>query len=444
MWKKIFIWLFQLSFYPVVSQTIITVAGTGSVGYTGDGGPATSANVNYTKGCAYDAMGNIYIADSWNNVIRKINASGIITTIAGTGVQGDSGNGGPATSAQLYHPYGIVVAPSGDIYFSDTYNNCVKKISATGTISLVAGNSSQGYSGDGSLAVNAQLYHPFGLALDAAGNIIIADCFNNAVRKVTAATGIISTIAGTITSGFSGDGGPATAALLAGPSAVAFDAAGNLFIADYSNNRIRKINTSGTISTYAGNGTGAFGGDGGLATAASLWIPTGVGVDAAGNVYIADHNNARIRMVNTSGTITTIAGNGSMTDSGDGGPAISAGMSLPEEIAVDPVGNVYIALSGGYRVRKVIAATSGIKNTEAFTSFNTYPNPFEEVINIRFDKPMIVNLEIFGSNGNSVWKKQYENESGIEVDLTALQSGIYFAILTDENNNRYKNKLIKK
>jgi uncharacterized protein (TIGR03437 family) len=343
---------------------ITTVAGNGIEGFSGDGGPATSASLNYPEGIAVDASGNLFIGDGDNDRIRRVSAGGVITTVAGNGNYRFSGDGGPATSAALnftseFAEQGkLVVSPLGDIFLADSANNRIREVSDSGVITTVAGGN-PGFSGDGGPATSASLNNPSGVALDASGDLYIADAYNNRIRKVSA-DGVIITVAGTGQYGFSGDGGPATAAQLWNPTGVAVDASGNLFIADGYNNRIRKVSTNGVIATVAGNGPSAFSGDGGLATAASLFLQdTGnraggsVAVDSAGNLFIADIGNNRIRKVTTTGVITTVAGNGTANFSGDGGPAVSASLSLPAAVVVDASDNLFIADSGNYRVREV-------------------------------------------------------------------------------------------
>ena len=334
-----------------VSDGIITtVAGNGTSGFSGDGGPAVSASLGYTTGVAVDSAGNLYIADSGNLRVRRV-SGGTITTVAGNGTTGFSGDGGPATSASL-SPDGLALDSAGNLYISDYANNRIRKVSG-GTIATVAGNGKAGFSGDGGPATSASLNDPAGVAIDSAGNLYISDSSNKRIRKVTGTT--IATVAGNGNLGFSGDGGPATSASLNMPAGVAADSAGNVYVADSGNSRIRRV-SSGTIATAAGNGSYKFSGDGGPATSASLNSPSGTAVDSAGNLYIADPGNQRIRKV-SSGTITTVAGNGFIEYSGDGGPATSASLSGPEGVAVDSAGNLYIADSVNNRIRKVSGGT---------------------------------------------------------------------------------------
>ena len=328
---------------------ITTVAGNGTGGFSGDNGPAASAQLNEPKGVAVDSGGNLYIADSINGRLRKI-SNGLITTLAGDGTAGFSGDNGPAASAQLTGPYGVAVDSGGNLYIADSVNNRIRKIS-NGVITTVAGNGTSGFSGDNGPATSAQLYLPFGVAVDAAGNLYIADSADNRIRKVS--NGIITTVAGNGTFGFSGDNGAATAAQLSNPVGVAVDSAGNLYIADTANNRIRKV-SNGVITTVAGNGFAGFSGDNGNATTAQLNLPSGLAVDAAGNLYIGDRANQRVRKV-SNGVITTVAGNGIQGFSGDNGLAISAQFASPAGVAVDSSGNLYIADTSNNRIRVVSA-----------------------------------------------------------------------------------------
>jgi sugar lactone lactonase YvrE len=334
---------------------IITVAGS-TWSFSGAGGPATSAPLGYIWKMAMDAAGNLFVADGGNYMVLKISTAGIVTVVAGTGTSGFSGDGGPATSAQLASVVGVAVDSSGNVYITEQSNQRIRKVDTSGIISTVAGNGKYGYSGDGGPATLAQLGSPNGLAVDAAGNLYIADSSNNRVRKVTPG-GVISTVAGTGIAGFTGDGGPASFAQLRNPNAVAFDAAGNMFIADWNNHRVRKVDSSGIITTVAGTGSAGYTTGGGSATSARLYNPNGLAVDASGNVYIADQNNNRIRKVTSAGAISTVAGNGARGFWGDGGPATLAALNLPYGVAVDASGNVYIADSYNYRIRKV--GTSG-------------------------------------------------------------------------------------
>ena len=278
---------------------INTVAGNGVWGYRGDGGPATQARLQSPSGVAVDREGNIFIADTSNYRIRKVDTSGIITTVAGNGVPTFNGDGGPATSASIRYPSGVAVDSVGNIYIADKYNSRIRKVDTNGIISTVAGNGVYGYSGDGGPATEAGIKYPRGVTVDSAGNIFIADTFNHRVRKVDI-SGIITTVAGNGQKAFSGDGGPATEAGIKYPQDIAVDSKGNIFIADAQNSRVRKVDTDGIITTVAGNGVYGYSGDGGPPTEAQLDYPTGLDVDSVGNIYIADVRNNRIRMISSS------------------------------------------------------------------------------------------------------------------------------------------------
>jgi uncharacterized protein (TIGR03437 family) len=324
---------------------ITTVVGSSLAGYSGDNGAATNAALNYPVAVAVDSAGNVYIADAANNRIRKV-SNGVITTVAGNGTGDYGGDNGPATGAELYYPCGVALDSGGNLYIADDSNHRIRKVSSTGIITTVAGNGGYYPSGDNGPATSAQLNFPGGAAVDSAGNLYIADTLNLRIRKVS--NGMITTVAGNGSAGFSGDNGPATSARLGLPWGVAVDSAGNLYIADTYNSRIRRV-SNGVITTVAGGGT-AFPGDNGPATNAMLAGTTGVAVDSAGNIYIADTGNSRIRRV-SNGVITTVVGNGTQGFSGDNGSATSAQLAQPHGVAVDFAGNVYVADTDNNRIR---------------------------------------------------------------------------------------------
>lgn len=332
-------------------RSTATMAGTGSLGYSGDGSAATAATLANPSAVAYDASGNLFIADANNHVVRELLKSGNIVTVAGTGVAGYSGDNGAATSAQLDTPTGIAVDAGGNLYIADSHNNCIRKVSA-GTISTIAGTGTAGFSGDGAAATAAQLASPQGVAVDNSGNIYIADTNNQRIRKISGTT--ITTIAGAGEQGYSGDNGSAASATLDSPTSVTVDANGIVYIADRHNQRVRTISSAGVITTLAGSGAptfaGGFGGDGASATSATLSHPTSISVDASGNVYVADTNNQRIRTI-TSGSIATAAGSGEQGYSGDGSALTSAVLNAPKASAVDAIGNLAIADTANQRIR---------------------------------------------------------------------------------------------
>ena len=298
-------------------------------------------------------------------------ASGVITTVAGTGADGSQvsdGDGGPATAALLAFPESVALDGAGNLFIADTRNHRVRRVdAATGVITAVAGTIGAGFGGDGGPATAALLAFPRGVALDGAGNLFIADSSNDRVRRVDAASGVITTVAGTGKDGSQvsdGDGGPATAALLASPESVALDGAGNLFIADLGNSRVRRVDAAtGVITTVAGAGAAGFGGDGGPATAALLAFPNGVALDGAGNLFIADSSNDRVRRVDAAtGVITTVAGTGVEGFSGDGGPATAARLWGPRGVALDEAGDLFIADADNNRVRRVAGVAVPVTN----------------------------------------------------------------------------------
>ena len=348
--------------------TITTVAGSGICGYSGDGGAAANAQLNDPTAVAVDAAGNVFIADSGNDVIREVNQStGVITTVAGNGIDGYSGDGAAAIGAELDFPCAVAVDALGHVFIADSGNDVVREVDlSTGLISTVAGNGTSGYSGDGAAATTAQLGYPTGVAVDAAGSLFIADRGNNVIRAVDLSTGVISTVAGNGTSGYSGDGAAAGSAQLSGPSGVAVDAAGNLFVADSGNNVVREVDLStGLISTVAGNGSGGYSGDGGEATRAELNDPAAIAADSAGDLFLGDSLDNALREVDAAtGLIHTIAGNGAGNDSGDGGAATSTELYDPLDVAADGAGNCFVADSSNNAIREVNLST-GVVTTVA-------------------------------------------------------------------------------
>jgi trimeric autotransporter adhesin len=378
---------------------ITTIAGTGTQGFSGDGGPAAAAQLNQPRGVAVDTAGNVFVADSYNNRIRKISTAGVITTVAGTGNAGFNGDHIPATTANIWGPWSIAIDSSGNLYFGS--DNRVRMVTTDGMISTIAGEGTSGYGGDGGPAISAFLSWPSGVAVDPLGNLYFSDSRriravskgvittiagggtedggpapfagtliagslatdgagnvyvsvpgDNRVRKVTR-SGTISTYAGTGVTGNAGDNGPAVSAQLNAPNGIAFDTSGNLFIADTGSNTVRKVSAAGTITTVAGNGSPGYSGDNGPATAAQLYSPMGVAVDASGNLFIADTNNSVVRRVDAAGRITTYAGTGYTSLSGDNGPATQAELNYPQGVAVDGSGNLFINDTANSRIRKV-------------------------------------------------------------------------------------------
>ena len=338
------------------AQTITTIAGNGSFGYSGDSGPATAASLNNPAHIAIDASGNIFFTDYHNNAIRKISTSGIITTVAGTGYPGYSGDGFAATTATLDGPNDIAIDATGNLFIADQYNYVIRKIDVSGIITTIAGNGIGGYSGDGMPALSAEML-PAGVAVDNAGNIYISDYGNQRIRKVNT-SGIISTIAGTGYPGYSGDGGAAIAADIFQPCSLTVDDSGNVYFPDQLNDVVRRISTAGIINTVAGNGTMGYSGDGFIATSASFYYPSETKVDHMGNLYIVDAYNNVVRVVNTDGIINTFAGTGTPGYTGNGGPAASAELQQPWGVSLDACGNVFITDALNDVIRKVTLSSS--------------------------------------------------------------------------------------
>ncbi|HTX35441.1 MAG TPA: IPT/TIG domain-containing protein [Bryobacteraceae bacterium] len=442
-----------------VNGTINTFAGSAAAGFAGDGGPATAALFSGPSGLAADSAGNLYVADTGNQRIRKIAPDGTVSTVAGTGNQGYGNDGAPALSADLNSPEGVAVDPSGNLYIADTENQRVREVAKDGIISTIAGSGFPGYSGDNGPAVQATLFLPTDVAADSSGNVYIADLGSSRIRMVS--NGNITTIAGSdagilptvgqaavsirfngptgvavdgagnvyfaegsigsgsglgtgdyrvweITQGiadsaagdglesYGGDGGPAATAQVNNPAGMAFDSAGNLYIADSGNNRVRRISPSGTIVTVAGTGVAGYSGDNGPATSAQLNGPSGVAVDTAGNLYIADTGNNRVRVVLANGTMVTLAGNGNAAFAGDGGPATQASLHAPLGVAVDRSGNVFIADTLSLRVREVVVGSSIIQ-TLAGNGVAGYSGDGGPATNAALNSPSSVALDSAGN-----------------------------------------------
>jgi uncharacterized protein (TIGR03437 family) len=418
---------------------ITTVAGSGQCCNSADGGLAISTYIG-ASGVTLDAAGNIYIPDSSVGKVRKVNNAGTITTVAGSGNLGYSGDGGPATSASLFPGTGfggVVVDAAGNLYISDGNNAVVRKVNTAGIITTFAGNGSHGFAGDGGPATSAQLQDPQGLAVDSAGNLYIADNLNNRVRKVNTA-GIITTIAGNGNVVASGDGGQAAAAAVPGPTGLTFDAQGNLYISENGTD-IRKVDPTGIITTVAGQfKVRGFSGDGGPATAASLRSPIGLATDASGNLYIADSQNGRIRKVDAAGIITTFAGitGNASSPLGDGGPATSAYIPVPLGVAVDAARNVYVSSSG--RIRKISAA-AGLSASPASLSFSFTTggsNPAAQSISVTSSggSPSFTAAASTTSGGNWLSVSPASGTApatlSVSVNGTGLAAGVYQGAIT--------------
>ncbi len=414
------------------AQIITTFAGNGTQGFSGDGGAATDAQLHFSSdmcGVAVDTSGNVYIAESYNCRIRKVSPLGIISTIAGSATGGFGGDGGPATAAKLARPCAVAVDNAGNVYIADGGNNRIRKVSATGIISTIAGNDSSACSGDGGPATDAMLSDLRDVAVDGSGNVYIVDDYNcYRIRKIDV-SGIISTYAGSGVCGFMGDGGPATAARICGPRGMAVGAAGNIYIAEGYNYCIRKVAPSGIISTIAGGPTASSTGDSGLATATRLGRPVSVAADDSGNVFVADEGSNRVRKIDVAGIITTIAGLGLGAGfAGDGGPATAAKLAFPAGIAVDKKGNIYFGDSGNSRIRKVSNESTAVPGLTgpSGTSLSVFPNPARGAFSIIITSPVTSTAAITITDllGREIEHLAIptNNETGVQLHVPA---GIY-------------------
>lgn len=332
-----------------------------SYGYGGDGGPATQAQLYQPRAMAVDAAGVVYVADGLNHRVRRIDTAGVITTVAGTGQPGFSGDGGPATEAALDTPHGVAVDNAGNLYIADSSNHRVRRVDPSGVITTVAGTGKPGATGQGGPATEALIKHPKALLVDPSGALYFTDTGNNRVCRVDPADGKITTVAGRIQRGFEGDGGPALRAKLDTPSGLWQTADGSLLIADSDNHRIRKVDPAGNISTIAGTGVAGSDGDGGPASAATFNDPRAVIGDAAGNLYVGEELGHRVRRIDPAGTVTTLAGTGVAGFAGDGGPATAAQFDHVRGLAFDPAGNLWVADVFNNRLRMIsgVAAPAG-------------------------------------------------------------------------------------
>lgn len=331
---------------------ISTIAGNHTPGFSGDGGPATAAQLDHPTAVAVNSKGEVYIADFKNSRVRVVGVDGIIRTAIGTGASEMQREELPALQTNIVSPYGIAVDPRDNLFVLSRQHNKLFRVGADGVAKLLLGDGRRGYDGDGGPASAAHLASSNHLVADDAGNLYIADSGNHCIRRIDA-QGVITTFAFKNEEGFSGDGGQAKDATMTGGAAIARDTVGNVFVADFNNHRIRKISTDGTVTTIAGTGEKRFNGDGLPATTANIGEPTGVDVDRDGNVFISDQINNRVRVVTKDGLLHTVAGTGKIGWTGDGGPAEEANIFIPDILDVDAKGNVYFADHQNNVVRKL-------------------------------------------------------------------------------------------
>lgn len=429
--KKLFLIIFLFNLQYTSGQIISTFAGNGIAGYGGDGGIATNAQLNYVAGVAFDSHENLFICDG-NNRIRKVDTTGIITTFAGTGIAGFSGDNGLAINASIDNPHDIAFDAVGNLYISDFFNHRIRKVDTTGVITTYAGMGNAGVNGDSGLATAAALGYPDGIAIDAIGNLYVSEGNHACVRRIDTA-GIITTIAGVADSTtYNGDGIQATSAHLNFPSDIAIDSIGNIFISEHFGGRIRKIDGSGIIQTIAGTGVSGYNGDNMPAVTAQLNHPLGLAFDLQWNLFIAESYNNRIRKIDNSGIITTIAGIGIAGFSGDGGLATMAKLDYPYMLTFDAKGNMFIADNFNYRVREVQSINVNILNIyQNNTEIKIFPNPTTDLIFIdNISSADNSTYEIYNGIGKLV---KSGNTSEKYIQTNNLRNGIYFIRLIKDN-----------
>ncbi len=421
------------------AQTISAYCGTGTRGYTGDGSAAASAECFAPLGIAAGSFGNVYFCDQGNNVIRHIDASGIVTTIAGTGAVGYSGDGGPATAAEVNQPTSLAVDAYGNVFFTDDGNNVIRKISNAGIISTVAGTGTAGYGGDFGPASTAMFNQPTGIAIDKQNNLYVADAQNNVVRKILDSNNHVVAFAGTGAAGNGTSGSDALIADLKLPKGVAVDTAGNVFIVDQGNDVIRKVDRSGILTTFAGTGVFGYSGDGGYGNLAKLNVPTEIAIDNDNNLYIADYSNHVVRIERGNGAINTYAGNGTNGSSGNGGPAGLAEFMGPYGVAVDALGVVYVADQLSNEIRKISAPTgiNPVTNSSELRP-TIYPNPSEGNFTINLPGHSgSVSVSVFDIMGKLVVTSSLNSlpDNKINVNLQGSPAGTYMVKIVTTSNS---------
>ena len=417
------------------AQTITTIAGTGVAGYSGDGGPAIAAEIKNPTGITIGPHGDIYFCDEGNAVVRRINTAGIVTTFAGNSIPGFSGDGGMATDAQLA-PLDIASDQYGNVFIVNFEEHVVRKVETFGIITTVAGiGMSLGFSGDGGPATDAQLAYPTGVAVDKRGNIYIADFgfHNYRIRKVDT-SGIITTICGTGTMGFSGDGGPATLAEINSPRGITVDKTGNVYFTDVTNNRIRKIDTAGIITTVGGNGIYGYNGENIPATDAAMRSPDGLTIDSIGNLYFAENDNDRVRKIGVNGLINTVIGNGLQGYSGDGGDPLSAELYWPASVALDLHNNIFVTDAANNRIRMVRynVSVGDIEKPESNVIIS--PNPSTGIFSVSVSTPATETFEISVTDliGREVLRTHATSNKPIKI-LLQQHEGVYYLQAANEH-----------
>lgn len=421
-------------------QIISTIAGNGTNTYSGDNGNATAASVGFPGDIIIDNDGNIYVGE-YNNTIRRVSTSGVITTVAGNGLAGYNGDNQAATLAEMNGVSGLAIDRLGNLYVADMYNNRIRKINLTGYIETIAGSGVGSFSGDNGPASAASLYSPFSLTFDTIGNLYVADEGNHRIRKISS-TGIITTFAGNGTNGFSGDFGPATSASIS-VYGLCTDRYNNIYFCD--NNRIRRIDAvSGVITTVAGDGLSGYYGDGSSATAAEFFFPQQIKINKFDDILVTDVDNNRIRLINSNNIISTIAGTGAGSFNGDNIPAILTNINSPRGIAVDTCSDFFIADNGNHRVRKVSFPQCNYLyagDLDPKSSITISPNPaveYLEINNIKANSEFILQ-NIIGKVVKAGMLRQGANT----ISLSHLPAGLYVMEIIDNNKQKTVTKIIK-
>jgi len=436
--------IISILFAPSIAYTqeiINTISGNGTHAYSGDDVPASTAEFQYPVSICRDTFGNIFAVDLLNSTVREIDVStNIIHTIAGNPTtSGNSGDAGSAIYALLNYPLGICTDRAGNIYIADTYNNEIRKITVVdGIINTIAGNGIAGFSGDGGVSTAASINIPFSVGVDDSNNVYIDDALNNRIRKVNALTGIISTIAGTGVSGATGDGGPAITAELDTPQSIAVDHLGNVYIADYNNAKIRMINAStGIITTIAGTGAIGYSGDDGPATLATFNSIIGISIDDSANLYIADEGVSVIRKIRKStGIIETIAGTGFPGFSGDGGSPTSASLNYETGVCTNGSGTIIdIADKLNGRIREITNHTLSVSSLNTINNTLAYPNPSQGKFTIVDNESSNYEITITNLLGELIYRSEI-NSHKTTVDITSQPPGIYLLYITSNGESQ--------
>jgi sugar lactone lactonase YvrE len=431
-WKYLFFFLvIILSGNTILAQGIITtIAGNGITQYIGDGAPATNFSLGGPAGICLDKKGNIYIANLYTARISKLAHDTLSTIVDTSGESGYTGNGGRADTATITNPNSICMDTAGNLYITDLFYHVVRKVSVSGIITTICGAGSSGFSGDGGPGLLATMDRPHGVCTDRVGNLYIADYGNHRIRKMNFRTGTITTVAGTGVNGFSGENGAAASMDLSFPNSICSDAGGNIYFSEYGNNRVRRIDAAtGQLNTVAGNGSHAFAGDGDLAINASLNQPNSVFIDNKGYLYIADNGNNVVRVVTPLGIILTVAGNGIYDYTGDGGLAHNASFKGLTSVCVDNTGNIYIADGDVSVVRKVTPisyANVGVAQVSS-SALNIYPNPSSEgKFTIRLASEQTgAGITVFNNIGRCIYTNVFSGKQA-EINLAGKAPGSYY------------------